>query len=64
MKILITILLILSPIFKVISQNIDFERKTAIDSIVNKYAKEYSIVGLSIGMGAIQNVAKVIKCVP
>ena len=33
-----------------LSQNIDFEKKAAIDSIVNKYAKEYSIVGLSIGI--------------
>ncbi len=32
------------------SQNIDFERNNIIDSIVNKYAKEYSIVGLSIGI--------------
>lgn len=32
------------------SHNIDFERNNAIDSIVSKYAKEYSIVGLSIGI--------------
>jgi CubicO group peptidase (beta-lactamase class C family) len=32
------------------SQNIDLERSKAIDSIVNQYVKEYSIVGLSIGI--------------
>ena len=50
MKILITISIVLLPCLKVLSQNIDFEKKAAIDSIVNKYAKEYSIVGLSIGI--------------
>ena len=50
MKVFITISIILFPFLKVFSQNIDFEGKTAIDSIVTKYAKEYSIVGLSIGI--------------
>lgn len=50
MKIFITISIVLLSFLKVLSQNIDFERETAVDSIVNKYAKEYSIVGLSIGI--------------
>jgi CubicO group peptidase (beta-lactamase class C family) len=50
MKILKTISIIFLTCLKVLSQDIDFDKKAAIDSIVNKYAKEYSIVGLSIGI--------------
>lgn len=50
MKILTTISLVLLPCLKLFSQDIAVERKAAMDSIVNKYAKEYSIVGLSIGI--------------
>lgn len=50
MKILITISTVLLPYLQILSQNIYFEKKASIDSIVNKYATEYSIVGLSIGV--------------
>jgi CubicO group peptidase (beta-lactamase class C family) len=50
MKIKIIVSLVLFTFLKGYSQNIDLERSKAIDSIVNQYAKEYSIVGLSIGI--------------
>ncbi|WP_340201941.1 hypothetical protein [Ascidiimonas sp. W6] len=45
MKIPLTISIMLLPCLKVLSQNIDFEKKAAIDLIVNKYVKEYLMVG-------------------
>ena len=50
MKIGIIIVITLFTFLNGYAQNEDFERNNAIDSIVNKYAKEYSIVGLSIGI--------------
>lgn len=50
MKIKIIILIVLFTFLKGYSQDIDLERSKAIDSIVDRYAKEYSIVGLSIGI--------------
>ena len=50
MKLAIIISIVLFNFLLGYAQISDAERSLAIDSIVNKYAKEYSIVGLSIGI--------------
>lgn len=50
MRIKVILSLLLLAHLNGFSQNIDSDKSDAIDSIVEKYAKEYSIVGLSIGI--------------
>ena len=50
MKVISTILLIITSTLYSYSQNIDTNISSAIDSIVEKSIKEYSIVGISIGI--------------
>lgn len=49
-KLIIALSIILTPFLTLFSQETDLERNKAIDSIVNNYAQEYSIVGMSIGI--------------